>query len=231
MATITPLTLTQLQDAIHVKYEGNSSTPASSDDDWTVRLRLINDWINRWENVDGVLWRELWATASLGTVSGTTFNLPADYKFGGGFVKFVNGAVTTYFSIIDPGDIQVKATTDAYAYVTGKPGAYTLTINPTPVSGDNIYGATATMPYYKYATALASASDVTEVPDPYFLVHGVIADLRYLDNDTTGYQLAFTQGEARLNQMRVRNALVPEWQNERIPDVYSSVTNGGIMGL
>jgi hypothetical protein len=231
LATITPATLTALQDAIHVKYEGNSSTPASTDDDWTVRLRLINDWINRWENLDGSLWRELWATASLGTVSGTTLSLPADYKFGGGFVKFVSGSVTTYYPIIDPNDAQVHTSGSAYGYITGKPGAYTLTIAPTPASGDNIYGATATMPYYKYATALSSASDVTECPDPYFLVHGVIADLRYLDNDGAGYRLAFQQAESRLGQMKVRNEMVPDWQDERIPERYNTVTSGGIMGI
>ena len=98
MATI-GLTESDLQDAIHVLYENDPTTPASTDDDYTIRRRLINIMINRWENNMGTLWNELWTNTSVVSTGATltiaastkTYAAPTAFLFPGGFVKVVDG--------------------------------------------------------------------------------------------------------------------------------------------
>lgn len=44
------MTLNELQDEIHVLYENDIDTPASTEDDYILRTRLINLFIKEWKN-------------------------------------------------------------------------------------------------------------------------------------------------------------------------------------
>jgi hypothetical protein len=228
MANIAPMTLQQLEEAIHVLYENSTDYPTSGDDDWNVRLALINAWINRWENVDGTLWHELWGVDTSRSVSYPTVDylLPTDFKFPGGFIRLIKpDGSFMQLKILPPEKAQLMDASEWYAIITGRPGAYSLTINGLTDTTWN--GATIRVPYYKLATKLATSSNVTECPDPYYIVHGVVADLHSMNRYTDGYDLRLEQAETRLGQMQARNEMVPPFMDNTIDDVAYELGGGG----
>ena len=56
------MTITEVLNQIHVKYEFNVEYFDMTNEDQLVRLALVNDKINMWENEDGILWRELFTS-------------------------------------------------------------------------------------------------------------------------------------------------------------------------
>lgn len=222
------MNLGDLQKAIHRLYENNVDYKTSDDDDYQVRLGLINLWIGRWENVDNVLWSDLyklWNSQSF-TVGSTDYALPTDFKNAGGFVRLVKADGSyTQIPLISPDRAQVMAQADVYAYITGRLGGYTLSIMG--VTDTTLTGSTIRLPYYKVATILSSENDITECPDPYFIVEGVVADLNSMSRNNSGYTLRLQQAETRLQQMQTRNELAAPWQDAMVPDMDHELYGSG----
>lgn len=226
------MTLDQLQEAIHTLYEGDTDTPTSSDDDYSVRTNLINAGINRWEHEDGMLWNELFvklADASDGdkttTADTTSYDCPTDFAFPGGYVRlYTTAGQSTYYSVIEPGKAQLLDNQDKnVCWFEGDPqNGYDLKFLDTHDASQTI-----SYEYYKSADTLSSGSDVAEIKDPYFLVYYVVSRLYELDNRITLSQKAFQEGEQRMSQMRSRN-MQPGWyQDSRLEDLDNESGIGG----
>jgi len=230
------LTESDLQDAIHTLYETDATTPASTDDDYIIRRRLINVAINRWENNMGTIWNELWTNTSVVSTGATltiatddtTYNAPTSFLFPGGFVKIMDGTNTHQtIPVIKPEEAQIYTTTQA-AYFTGNPkDGYVLNLTQKPQS--NINGFTLKYDYYKRAEAMDATTDIPEMADPYYIVYAVVSELHKGDNNITLYQAALQEAEERLRQMVMKNTMYANYQDHGLQD-QQYINTGGTFG-
>jgi hypothetical protein len=206
------MTFIDLFTAFYSQYRADSDTPTSGDDEHTVGIRLANEAIARWENYDNTYWKELYETnQSDGTgaqtiVTGqTTYTAPTNFKDAGGFVRVLatNGSDKTVYPIIEPSEVQLKTSTQKYCYFKGNPNSgYTLRLNPAPTS--NINGLDIEYDYYKQATLFTEDADKTEMADPYFIVHRMLAS-QFRAARNPYYGSAKSDAENLLGQMKMNN--------------------------
>lgn len=113
--------------AYYSEFRADSDIPTSSDDEYTVGMRLANEAINRWQNYDGTYWNQLFTTAQLDgggtqTISTgvTNYLAPGNFREAGGFVrvKDSNGNDRATYAIIEPHEAQFKDSMANYAYFT-----------------------------------------------------------------------------------------------------------------
>jgi hypothetical protein len=111
----------------YTQFRADSDIPTSTDDEYTVGMRMANEAINRWANFDGTYWKELFTTLQLDgggtqtiTTGTTTYLAPGNFKEAGGFVrvKDANGNDLQTYAIIDPQEAQFKAVGSDYCYFT-----------------------------------------------------------------------------------------------------------------
>ena len=199
-------------EAFHNLYRGEEETPASTDPEYTIGMRLANEAINHWASYDGTYWKELFNTlqdADDGTktitTSTTTYAAPDDMQEAGGFIKIKDSddkTVQTY-QIIEPQEVQFKGDNSTYAYFTGDPSnGFTLNLNPAPPSSLN--GENIDYVYYKKPTEFATGGDISEMSNPYFIVHRMLAN-RFRISRNPFYTDALRDAENALGKMKQDN--------------------------
>lgn len=226
------MTLDGIVQAVWTLYEGDTDTPSSGEEDYTLITRLANAAINRWEHEDGVFWSELWVnltdaadgdkTSADGTLA---YDCPTDFLRPGGYVRLVDSnSNSKYFSVIPIEKVQLFDNEDKQiCYFTGNPqDGFTLNFLDDPDGTYTIY-----YEYYKSADTLSATSDIPEMSDPYFIVYFVISRMYELDGQQGSSSKAFQESEARLAQMRTRNFQEPNWQDNRIEDLTTEQGFGG----
>jgi len=235
MANTDPVTLQNLMDEINTLVSNDSDTPTSTDDsdEWNARLNLINTAIRIWGTTQDVLWNELWKTFTGSTLSAsTTISLASltDFRFAGGFLRLVLSGATTYIPFIQAEQAQdYIANGRRGAYLTGNNNSgWTLNLTWTPTSGDGTYGATYYFDYYKYPVKLSATSDKVEMSDPNFIVFWVAAQKALLESQNNKYQVYDSQATESLDNMRVMNDVLPDYQNNQVDDV--DLLHGAIIG-
>lgn len=237
MSSNFPYSLQDLQDRINTLVSNDSDTPAAIDDEWTVRINLINQAIGKWESSD-VHWDELWTSYTHNTVvvaADTDYVLTiADLRFPGGFIKLSLNGGDTYIQVVSPEEYQRYQMEARCVYFTGNPSTgYTLNLGWTPVAGDGTVGATIKFPYYKYATRFTSSSLTTakpEMSDPNFLVYDVAATKSLLESKNNQFSVFSTDAEASMNNMRIMNDIKPPFQSDMMDDL-DYIDNGSIIGV
>jgi len=194
-------------------YRGEADTPASTDDEYTVALGLSREAITRWSNYDGTYWKELFTTAgtngtgaALTVVAGTTdYAAPTAMREAGGFVKLkdADGYTVQSYGILEPEQVQFRNDSAVYCYFTGDPNnGFTLHLNPAPDA--NLAGLTIDYTYYKKPTYFTSGTDKTEMADPMFIVHRMLAN-RFRVSRNPYYQSAKIDAEDCLRTMQADN--------------------------
>ena len=117
----------EIFDAYYTQFRADSDVPTSTDDEYTVGMRMANEAINRWAEYDGTYWRDLFTTLQTdggGTqtiTTGTTDYLaPANFKEAGGVVrvKDSDGNTVQRYPIIEPQEAQFKGDASTYCYFT-----------------------------------------------------------------------------------------------------------------
>ena len=86
-------TTADILQAIYRIVAGDTDYPSSGEDDYDLRLGLVNDYIKEWEDEEGTLWNELWKMASFSSTSASSYDLSStvsDLNFPGGFVELVS---------------------------------------------------------------------------------------------------------------------------------------------
>ena len=222
------MTETEAQAILHILYEGNNSTPASTTSDYLTRRGLMNVGIATWEK-EG-LWRELYVNLSdaadgdkTTTADDADYDCPTDFIFPVGFLRIG----TSYYPFRDVEKYQLTTSSDDstyFYYVTGnKNTGYDIHIHPTPSST----GDTITYEYYKSATALSATTTVFEMNDPYFAIYFALSKLLELDGKMGEAQKAFVEAGERLERMKEINMTVPFYQQNQVPDEAFSRGVGG----
>lgn len=219
-----PKTLQQIQDAIHAILEGDSDTPATSDDEWQYRTTFINNAISEWESDEGILWNELWTQNNAGgTLAAGTVTYPAtdDFRFIGGYLNLYDGTeLKERIRVVKPERVQSYPANSRIAYVTGNPSeGYTVNLAWTPAATDPDIGYTLKYDYYKFADTLSATTDVPEMANPNFLVHTAIAQEHLINDNLDGYSVHAAKAQSFLQGMVQMNDLAAHYQGEGIEDV------------
>lgn len=199
-------------EAYYALYRAEEDTPASSDAEYTIALRLANEAINRWENYDGVKWQPLYSThqtENTGTQTISTgvktYTAATNMRSAGGFVRVndADGNMVQRYPIIEPQEAQFRDDNSNYAYFTGNPNnGFTLHINPAPPASLN--GLDIDYVLYKKATRFTTGTDKTQVPDLYYIVHRMLAN-RFRISRNPYYNTALRDAENALRQMKMDN--------------------------
>lgn len=210
------MTFAEIFQAYYTLFRADSDIPTSADDEYTVGLRLANEAISRWANYDGTYWKELYSTlqnstqvspALVTTITAgtTTYDTPTDFREAGGYVRVrdTNGGELVRYPIIDPQEAQFKEDNSAYCYFTGnQKDGYVLNLNPIPDSSIN--GMEFDYVYYKNPTEFTTGTDVTEMANPYFIVHRMLAQ-QYRAARNPYYSSALRDSEDALKIMQIDN--------------------------
>lgn len=204
------MTFSEIFEIYYQLYRGEADTPTSTDDEYTVALGLSKEAISRWANYDGTYWRELFTTAvdygAETTVAGTTtYTAPDNMREAGGFVKLrdSDGYTVLSYEILEPEQVQFRNDSAKYAYFTGNPNdGFTLHLNPAPDA--NLNGLTIDYVYYKKPNYFTTGTDTTEMADPMFIVHRMLAN-RFRVSRNPYYQSAKIDAEDCLKTMQADN--------------------------
>ena len=211
------MTFQSIFENYYTLYRGESTVPATTDPEFTTAMRLANAGVNRWANVDGVYWKQLWTTAQeatdgeVTTVGGTAeYDCPTNFREMGGNIKLYSGGnLIEEISLIEPQEVQLKSTSDTYAYVTGDPNnGHVLHINPAPSTSS----LDIDYMYYKIPTLIEDETSVVEVPDSWFIIHYMLADRFRVSRNWGAYQTAKRDAEEALKNMQQDN-ISGTWSN------------------
>lgn len=217
-------------DAIFTAYyslfRADSDVPTSTDDEYTVGMRLANEAINYFGDYEGTYWRELFTTNQLDgtgtqtiTTGVTTYDAPTNFKEAGGFirVKDSDGNTVQSYERIEPHEAQFRDDSATYAYFTFDLATDThkLTINPAPTS--NLNGLDIDYVYYKSPTLFTTGTSTTEMSNPYFIVHRMLA-MQFRASRNPYYSSALKDSENTIRLMQLKNNS-GSWDNPpTIPD-------------
>lgn len=213
------MTFNEVFTAYYSQFRADSDIPAGEglastawDDEYTVGMRLANEAINRWAFYDNTYWKELFTTAQTEqdgdlsiVTSQTEYAAPDNFQEAGGFIKVLdsNGNTAVRYPIIEPHEAQFKGDNSDYAYFTGDPGnGFTLHLGSVPTSSIN--GFDIDYVYYKTPTTFTTGTDVTEMADPYFIVHRLLAS-QFRAARNPYYSSAKSDAENALRQMQLTN--------------------------
>lgn len=174
------MTVDQILQKVHRRYEGSVDYPVSGDDDYDLRLALLGDGVESWAD-EPQNWKELYTPVSTSdgdkTTDGTsTIDCPTNFLRPATMLQISN----TYYTFQRKELTINTLRNDSGAYfftVVGTPGAYDIQVNPTPATG-----LTITYDYIKTATRPTTGSEIPQVPNPNFLVYYILAALYEQDN-------------------------------------------------
>lgn len=206
------MTFDEIFQAYYSLFRADSDVPPSDDDEYITAMRLANEAINRWAFYDNTYWKELFQTLQLSedgdstVVSGQTdYEAPGDFQEAGGqiAIKDSDGKTVQTYRIIEPQEVQFQSDLGTYAYFTGDPAnGYVLHLNPAPDT--SLSGNSIDYTYYKQPTIFTTGTDVSECPDPYFIVNRMLAQV-FRANRNPYYQSAKNDAENALKQMQMTN--------------------------
>lgn len=209
---MTQMTFNQIFAAYYALFRADSDVPTSTDDEYTVGMNLANEAINYWKAYDNTYWKELYDTNQLdGTGAQTivtgqkTYTAPTNFSEAGGFVKIVNsdGNTVQRYPIVEPNEVQFQGDNSDYCYFTGDSiSGYTLNLNPAPSS--NLNGLDIDYVYYKNPTNFTTGTDVTEMANPYFIVHRMLA-MQFRASRNPYYGSALKDSENTIRVMQLTN--------------------------
>lgn len=162
-------TLNDLQAQIAIELDQSATPATEGGTDWNIRTTALNralfDWAESGE------WRALLKVHN-GLVSTSSANasyaLPSNFKKLDGFPRIVADGTTAYdFPAVSPSDNRRYTDTDKFVNVLGNDKDNKVMF----IHGSTLpSGASVQFTYWASPVSLASASNVTEIPDPTFLV-------------------------------------------------------------
>ncbi len=205
------MTFNDIFEAYYNLYRAEGTTPDNTDDEYIIALRLANEALARWANFDGTYWNQLYTTliaaedGSKTIVTGQSeYECPSDMREPGGMIKLISGTDTVKsIRVVQPHETQFENPEADYCYFTGSPATgFVLNFNLAPTIELNGYEINYI--YYKNPTEYTTGTDISEIPDPYFLVHRMLA-MRFRASRNPYYQSALRDSEDALRIMQVDN--------------------------
>lgn len=203
--------------AFYSLFRADADVPTSSDDEYTVGMRLANEAINYHSNYEGVYWLELFDTnqndgsgTQTITTNTTVYSAPTNFREAGGFVKVIdaNGNTLQRYPIIDAPEAQFKDDQSEYCYFTTSPQYYstgTASQSTTTITGVGTTW-TAAMVGMEFVFATGESATITAFGSTTSLTVSVsqtVSSTTYHIN-TTGYKLHLNPAPtSNLNGLRV----------------------------
>ena len=161
--------LQELQNQIASEMDQSATAPTAGGTDWSIRLNALNRALFDWgESYD---WRALLKVHN-GVISTASANasyaLPSDFRKLDGFPLITwDGVNTDQFTPVDATKNTQYIDTDKYVNILGNDrDGKVLYIHTSTLAS----GASIQFTYWKSPQSLASATNLTECPDPTFLV-------------------------------------------------------------
>lgn len=227
------MTFDDIFEAYYTQYRLEADTPASTEDEYVIAVRLANEAINRWANYDNTYWKELFSTLLIDSETITltaakTYDLPAETREVGSHIRILDSddRIVRKIRLIEPHRAQFYSESTSYAFVTGNvTTGLVLNINPAPDTA--IQGLRIDLDYYKKPTLFkqtgtSTATGHTEMSQPYFIVHRMLAN-RFRGSRNPYYGSAKNDAEDVLKTMKLEND-TGTWVNPfSLPDNSGSV--------
>jgi hypothetical protein len=230
MANVLPMTVQDISDDIHVAYEQATDTPALTDDDGLMRLKLINKGIRRWQYENSVRWKELDVLNAAGAVivAGQIVYpiTQSDFRELGSKIRIINlDGSKTIVDIVDSeyyrNYMNGTGLVQGYnpprvAAISGNPSlGYSINLGWVPMATDNNIGGTIYFDYYKFAKKMALMTDIPEMSNPNFLVSYSTAEL-FVNDDVNLYTKFNGDALNDLSNMRDENDAAPPFASNSI---------------
>lgn len=198
-------------------FRGEATVPGSTDDEYVMGLSFANRALGRWANFDNTMWKELWTTlqdstqvspalVTTITAGDGTYTAPTDFVESGSYVEVKNsdGNLVQRYQVLDPEQVKFRSTNDTFAYFTGNPTTgFTLKLNPLPDS--SLDGMDIDYAYYKKPSYYSTGTSTSEIPNPLFIVHDMLATRFQIERNYGGYQIAKRDAEEFLKNMQQAN--------------------------
>lgn len=189
-------TLAEVEQRINA-IAGQSLSTTEGDTDWLLRRSYINraqqDWANRFD------WSQLYTEVNSLTSNGSalaSIPLPQNFRKLAGYPKFATGASNDQFPEVDAFERGRFSSTDQYSYVLGNASGYNLIVNPATFnSGTSLFYS-----YYRSPISLISGSDISDCPDPNYLVQQSLY-YYFLSQEDARFQDARAEAERILATM------------------------------
>jgi len=196
-------TLQTLQEKISSLVDQSITAPSVGTSEWNVRKTFINRSIKEW--ADAYEWESLRTLMSFNAsgMSGATVPLPATFKKMAAkpLVYAFSGETASEdgeeWDEIMPDEVGEHVASHEHYYILGDAGnGFNMIWNP----GTLASGASIVLNYYKNPTELSAATDVTECPNPEFLIDRAIAMIFEARTDAR-FQEMETKAREKLLQM------------------------------
>lgn len=230
-----PLSVQDILDAAHSRYEQATDTPGLTDDDGKIRLSLLNEGINTWETENGVRWRELWTynttfgPLAAGTVS---YSISADdFREFGSRIRFLRADGSRFYINLVSQENYARHINEnkQVATTSGNPAdGYQIQLGWIPLANDGTVGATGYYDYYRWALRMSSMQDVPELSNPFYLIDYITAEL-FANDDINLYQKFDGDRDEKLSNMVDENEKLPPFASNAIENV--SGDNSYAMGV
>lgn len=169
------MTLDNIQSDIAAYADDDPTVSNISSTDYSLRLSFINQSVREYSEAKN--WKHLYKEYNV-LISTSTGNatvvLPSNFRRPASFPKIANANSEDLFPETDPLSAgQYSSTTKRVEFLGNQNSGFSMRIYGTTLSS----GASVMVPYYASAVSLASPSDVTDCPDPRFLVKRTLAYL------------------------------------------------------
>lgn len=154
-----------LQTQIAVEVDQDDSPPTTGGTDWNIRINLLNRASKDWsESYDWEVLKKVHNGLISTSSANASYALPNDFKKLDSFPKIVTDGVNTYdLPVVDPSKNRRYTSSDKYINVLGNSVMY---IN----AGTLASGASVQFAYYAHPASLSTTSQISECPDPTYLV-------------------------------------------------------------
>jgi hypothetical protein len=202
------MTITEILQKIHVRYEHNTDYPSTGSEDFVSRLAYIDDALDEWEQkaLSGALFPELKSSASFSATGSGSDPLLSD------FLVFIRAKEKPAV---------IKSGTTQYTEVSMSDGNQMVSEGQTTgnyfwVEGGNIrtlpaITGTITFPYIRKATRypLGTESTPIELKIEKYLMNYALAQLFLDDGDLNKYQAKINMAQEALESMENLALIAP----------------------
>lgn len=209
------MTIKEIHDEYYAQFRGQgTSLPVYGDQEFSLGMILLRAAIDKWDRVDGELWRELNTSLAtqktldptiINTVSGTSMAAPSNMRKPPAEITFTltNGSTATY-AVNNPQDASVSG----IWFVGGANTGYTMRIGSDLIA--TLTGATYDYRYikkpFKPTVGVDSSTQSIDMSDPQFAVQYMLA-LRFQQaRNGFGFKAAMQEAMNALANMRLENS-------------------------
>jgi hypothetical protein len=165
----------------------------------TTRIRFANMAVNEW--AQATKWRQLKTESSFLLASFASLSLAGYQYLNGPVMENLADGIYREYPEIKPEDRFYKEESDNYCYVTGNntEGFY---LNVNGLNSNSV----VTVSYIRAPSAMATLTDVCEVPDPSFVTDRVISYILQARNDER-FPIVMAEGNRILRNMISQEAI------------------------